>query len=91
MCGEGPTHLSPLHSRSRHLVARQINVQHILADGRLESHAEALARLLRELQLPELFRARDEMVGEAYRVRGDGIAYVEKETTESEPMRSVAR
>lgn len=76
---------------SRHLVARQIDVQHILADGRLESHAEALARLLRELQLPELFRARDEMVGEAYRVRGDEIAYVEKETTESEPLRSVAR
>jgi uncharacterized protein (DUF488 family) len=76
---------------SRHLVARQIDVQHILADGRLESHAEALARLLRELQLPELFRARDEMVGEAYRVRGDEIAYVEKETTESEPTRSVAR
>src|SRR5579884_1106329 len=71
---------------SRYLVAQQVDVQHILADGRLESHAEALARLLRELQLPELLRPRDEVVEEAYRVRGDEIAYVEKETTPSEPM-----
>ncbi len=76
---------------SRHLTARQIDIQHILGDGRLESHAEALARLLRELQLPELFRPRGELVDEAYRVRGDEIAYVEKEITESEPMQGVAR
>lgn len=45
----------------------------------------------RELQLPELFRPRDhELVDEAYGVRGDEIAYVEKEITESEPMRRVA-
>jgi uncharacterized protein (DUF488 family) len=75
---------------SRHLVAREIGVQHILADGRIESHDEVLARLLRELQLPELFRPRNEVVEEAYRVRGDEIAYVEKET-ESEPMRGIAR
>lgn len=76
---------------SRHLSTRQVDVQHILTDGRLESHAEAIARLLRELQLPELFRPRDEVVEEAYRVRGDEIAYVDKETPESEPMRGVAR
>lgn len=76
---------------ARQLVAQQIEVQHILADGRLENHAEALARLLRELQLPELFRPRDELVGEAYRVRGDEIAYVEKQSTEGEPKRGVAR
>jgi uncharacterized protein (DUF488 family) len=77
---------------SRHLVAQQVDVQHILADGRLESHAEALARLLRELQLPELFRPRDELMVEAYRVRGDQIAYVEKaEKTESESLRGLAR
>jgi hypothetical protein len=75
---------------SRHLMTRRIDVHHILADGRLESDVDALARLLRELQLPELFRPRGELIDEAYRVRGDEIAYVE-EIAESEPMRGVAR
>jgi uncharacterized protein (DUF488 family) len=61
----------------RHLPADEIGVQHILADGRLESHADALTRLLRELGIAgsELFRSRDELIIEAYSRRGEQIAY----------------
>jgi len=68
---------------SRHLVARGIEVTHILADGSLESHIDALNRLLIELHLPErdLFRTREEIIAEAYRIRGEEIAYKENEST----------
>jgi uncharacterized protein (DUF488 family) len=61
----------------RHLPADDIGVQHILEDGRLESHADALTRLQRELDIgePELFRSRDELIIEAYSRRGEQIAY----------------
>jgi uncharacterized protein (DUF488 family) len=75
---------------ARHLLPRQLDVQHILIDGRLESHSEALARLLRELRLQEreLFRGGDELIEEAYRLRGEEIAYVEKDATAGEPALS---
>ena len=76
---------------SRYLAARDVDIQHILADGRIESHTEALARLLRELQLPELFQPREALVDEAYRVRGDEIAYVEKGVANSERPGGFAR
>jgi uncharacterized protein (DUF488 family) len=65
----------------RHLAARGVGAQHILEDGKLESHADALARLLAEFGLAErdLFRSRDELIGEAYLRRGQQIAYSEKE------------
>src|SRR5208337_3909202 len=52
---------------SRYLIARQFDVQHILANGRLESHADALTRLMGELRLQnlELFRSRDDLVLDA--------------------------
>ncbi len=61
----------------RHLVDRGIEAQHILEDGRLESHDDALSRLLRELGIaePQLFRSRDELILEAYSRRGEQIAY----------------
>ncbi len=61
----------------RHLVDRGIEAQHILEDGRLESHSGALNRLLRELRIaePQLFRSHDELVAEAYARRGEQIAY----------------
>jgi uncharacterized protein (DUF488 family) len=73
----------------RHLVARGMAVQHILKDGRLESHGEALKRLLAELELPEhdLFRARDEVIAEAYLRRGQQIAYTERELSDKTPVR----
>jgi len=67
---------------ARHLVRRGVEVQHIHATGKLESHDEAMVRLLRELGLPEhdLFRSGDEILAEAYRRRGEEIAYVAPRT-----------
>jgi uncharacterized protein (DUF488 family) len=64
---------------ARHLVARGMSAQHIHEDGRLESHAEAIERLMRQLKLPEgdMFRSRDDWAEDAYRLQGDRIAYEE--------------
>jgi uncharacterized protein (DUF488 family) len=67
----------------RHLVLHGIAAQHILEDGRLESHEQALARLLAELGSAEceLFRSRDDMIADAYDQRGEQIAF----TAQQEP------
>ncbi len=77
----------------RHLAGRGVKIAHILEDGRLESQGEAVSRLLRELGLSEsdLFRAREEVVEEAYARRGQQIAYVESGRTEGHESRGVAR
>jgi uncharacterized protein (DUF488 family) len=66
---------------SRYLILGGLEVRHILNDGRLEYHADAMNRLIRHLHLPEddMFRSRDEIISEAYRLQGDRIAYVEKD------------
>ena len=48
---------------ARHLTALGFDVRHIHADGKLESHADALSRLARMLNLPEydMFRSREEL------------------------------
>lgn len=65
----------------RHLDSRGVEVRHILADGELETHNQALDRLLKELHLaqPDLFRTRREIIDEAYDLRGRQIAYSERE------------
>ncbi|HTS66206.1 MAG TPA: DUF488 domain-containing protein [Candidatus Acidoferrales bacterium] len=62
---------------SRHLDAAGIGVQHILADGSLESHTAAIERLRDQLNLPEsdLFRTPQEVLEDAYRLQGERIAY----------------
>lgn len=77
----------------RNLVARGVGVEHILEDGRIENHDDALSRLLRELGLPEgdLFRSRDEFLEEAYSKRGEQIAYSESNLAEEQELRGVAR
>jgi uncharacterized protein (DUF488 family) len=62
---------------ARHLAERGLRIEHILADGGLESHDAAVARLIRETGLPErdMFRSREEIVVDAYRIRGEAIAY----------------
>lgn len=67
----------------RHLVARGLRAAHILEDGRLEQHEDALDRLLKEesIRSADFFRPRQELVDEAYAKRGNEIAYVEKPTT----------
>lgn len=77
----------------RHLAERGVKIAHILEDGRLESHDDAVSRLLRELELPEsdLFQSRDEVVDEAYARRGQQIAYVESRLPEEQESRGIAR
>ena len=61
----------------RHLVTRGVVVKHILEDGRIETHEEALSRLLAEHGLPErdLFRDRSQIIEQAYSAREEKIAY----------------
>jgi uncharacterized protein (DUF488 family) len=86
MCAEKDPltcHRSILVCRS--LVEREIQVEHILDNGRLESHVDALTRLLLELGIEhaDLFRNRQDLISEAYARRGDQIAYVEKPAVEA--------
>lgn len=62
---------------ARYLNAVEIDVQHILADGELESHADAMCRLARLVRVPEndLFRSPEELLDETYRRGADRIAY----------------
>jgi hypothetical protein len=77
---------------ARQLESRGVSIQHILADGSLESQRQALDRLLVELGMRggDLFRKREELIEEAYRLRGEQIAYVEKPRSEAKsPQRAV--
>lgn len=62
---------------ARYLAAQGIEVQHIHADGRLESHADALTRLIRQLNLREddMFRSREELLADAYKKQEERIAH----------------
>ena len=65
---------------SRHLDVNGIAVKHILGDGSLESHEQAMLRLLAALKIPpaNMLSSREEQLDEAYRVQGERIAYVVK-------------
>lgn len=78
MCAEK----DPLDCHRAVLVARKVYesgvpVQHIHADGRLEEHAEMEARMLNLLKMSDadMFRGREEILVDAYRIRGEQIAY----------------
>jgi len=55
---------------------------HILENGTLENHSVAILRLLDELNLEprELFRKDNEIIDEAYSLRGEQIAYKKTES-----------
>ena len=65
---------------ARALVERGVAVEHILADGRLETHSDAMVRLLAVLGLPDedLFRSRQDLIEQALAVQEERIAYVDK-------------
>ena len=65
---------------ARALVEQGIEVQHILADGRLETHDQAMERLLAVLALPreDLFRSRQELIAQALALQEERIAYVDE-------------
>lgn len=68
----------------RQLANARVAIRHILEDGELETHDAALCRLLSELDLAEndLFRSRDEVIQDAYDLRGKEIAYTQQDPTE---------
>jgi uncharacterized protein (DUF488 family) len=87
MCAEK----DPLTCHRTILVCRalkhdDLDIQHILADGSIESMNETENRLLSILGLPEedLFRSREEMLEEAYERQGERIAYTLSEGKEEE-------
>jgi len=93
MCAEK----EPLECHRTILVSRQLDavgveVHHILGDGRLESHADAMSRLIRQLHLPEedMFKSRGEILDEAYRLQGERIAYTEEVPDDPGAVRSAA-
>ncbi len=73
---------------ARHLAALGIDVQHIHASGKLESHADAINRLSRMVGVPEtdMFRSPEELQADAYRRQEDRIAYAERSTTATAPV-----
>lgn len=62
---------------ARHLAALGVDVQHIHANGKLETQADALSRLTRMLNLAheDLFRSPEELLADAYHRQGERIAY----------------
>lgn len=70
---------------SRHLVVEGMDVCHILADGTVEPHEKSIDRLMNQLRLPQsdMFRSKEEIVADAYRIQGEAIAYEEKSTEAS--------
>jgi uncharacterized protein (DUF488 family) len=76
---------------SRALVERDIAVGHILSDGRLEAHGDAMIRLLDSFGLPrdDLFRSRNELIAEALAKQEERVAYIDEglsnESTEKVP------
>jgi uncharacterized protein (DUF488 family) len=93
MCAEK----EPLECHRTILVARELEragleVQHILGDGRLESHVEAMNRLVRLLHLPEgdMFSSREDVVAEAYRLQEERVAYTADAGVAAGTVRSAA-
>jgi uncharacterized protein (DUF488 family) len=76
---------------SRYLEKLGIDVQHIHPDGHLESHADAVERLMLQLKLWEndMFRSLDEIIEDAYKQQEARIAYALSDTAakESQPAR----
>jgi uncharacterized protein (DUF488 family) len=72
---------------ARHLIEHGCNVIHILADGTAEAHATSMQRLLSEEGLPEhdMFRSKTEILDEAYKKRGERIAYDRGTKSREEP------
>lgn len=81
MCAEK----EPLECHRTLLVSRALDedgvaVSHILADGRLEAHTDAMLRLLDVTGLPreDLFRTQDELIAEALGRQEERVAYVDE-------------
>lgn len=81
MCAEK----DPIECHRSLLVARRlfesgIPVNHILADGSVETHKNMESRLLTACKLPEgdMFKSRDEFIADAYSMQGERVAYLDE-------------
>ena len=73
---------------ARNLAQQGVDVAHILADGRLETHADAISRLLAIHRLPpkgDLFRTRDDVIAEALQRQAHKFAYVDAAAANRQP------
>ena len=73
----------------RHLRGKGFPIQHILSDGKLESHEELEDRMLKLLgeNQPSLFVSREQLVEQAYEEQGGRIAYRQSPNeTDEEPQ-----
>lgn len=63
-----------------------MSVNHILADGFLETHENMESRLLTVCKLPEgdMFKSRHEFVADAYLIQGERVAYQDEAMAEEE-------
>ncbi len=84
MCAEK----DPLDCHRAVLVARQlcglgVQVQHIHADGHLETQAEMEDRMLKLLKISDIdmFDSREKILRRAYHIRGEQLAYQDDNTT----------
>lgn len=62
------------------LAKRGVAVQHILANERLESHDEAMNRLLGVFKLPpdgDMFRTRNDVIAKAVALQAKRVAFVD--------------
>ena len=62
-----------------HGFRNELEIRHILNDGKLESHSDAESRLLAEERVPaeDFFISREELIARAYDRRGAKIAFHE--------------
>lgn len=85
MCAEKePTECHRTILVARHLAARGLEIHHILADGAIETHSDALRRMANQLNLRanelHLFCSPDDLITEAYRLQELRIAYEPEES-----------
>jgi uncharacterized protein (DUF488 family) len=66
---------------ARHLASMGLDVNHIHANGQLESHSEALTRLVTTLfpNQEHMFLSPKDLIEEAYYQQGERLAYVKEE------------
>ena len=76
----------------RPLAREGIGIHHILNNGGIEDHENAMTRLRLELKLPEsdLFTSPEQMLERAYDTQGRKIAHVKEEKTGTEEGRDMS-
>lgn len=76
---------------ARYLEQLGIGVNHILSDGSIEDHSQTVKRLIHKFNLSEndLFRSREDVAADAYRLQEERIAYSVGEGSETSEAESV--